>query len=60
MVSMRTDVIGLGFSMPLLAVFAVCLRVNSRKIRKVNLGMDDYMSMVAAVCIMCQKGVQLA
>jgi len=49
MVSMRADVIGIGISMPLLAIFAVVLRVNARRIRKTKLGVDDYCSVVAAI-----------
>ena len=60
MVNMRTDVIGIGVSMPLLAIVAVVLRVNARRIRKTKLGVDDYCSVVAAVRIRCHKEVQLA
>lgn len=42
-------VVSMGFLMPVLASCAILARLKSRKIRKVDMGFDDYFSVGALV-----------
>jgi hypothetical protein len=49
MSSLKPTIVGLGIAMPLLAVGAVMLRVEARRIKKLYLGPDDYTIIAALV-----------
>ena len=50
MSSLKPTVVGLGISLPLLAIVAVAFRFHARRINKLSIGIDDYLSVVALVC----------
>lgn len=56
MSDLRPTIMGLGISMPLLAVIAVFLRYEARRVKKVELGADDYTIFIALVCF-CEDSV---
>lgn len=48
--AMRTTVIGLSISMPLIATLFVCLRIYTRRrIKRMKLDPDDYLAVAALV-----------
>ena len=49
MTSLRPTILGLGISMPLLAIAAVILRYHARAVKRVELGADDYTIFIALV-----------
>lgn len=49
MTSLKPTIVGLGVSMPVLAVTAVMLRIKARRMKKLDLGADDYTIIAALV-----------
>lgn len=49
MSSLKPTIVGLGISMPLLALAAVMLRVKARRMKKLDLGADDFTIIAALV-----------
>ena len=46
--TLRRDV-GLAISMPIIAIFAVLLRIHARRIKRTALSVDDYLAVAALV-----------
>ena len=49
MTDLRPTILGLGISMPVLAIIAVILRCQARMVKKVRLEADDYTIFIALV-----------
>ena len=49
MADAKPTILGLGISMPIIAMIGVALRVQARRIKKVQLGADDYTIFIALV-----------
>ena len=49
MADLQKTVLGLGCSMPILAIVAIALRLHVRTFKKNDLGADDYLIVVALV-----------
>jgi len=49
MSDLKPTVVSLGILMPLFATLAVCLRIHSRRIKKMALAADDYLVLSALV-----------
>ena len=50
----RPTILGLGISLPLLAILAVALRYQARAVKRVEPGADDYTIFVALVILHSQ------
>ena len=51
MADLKSTVVALGILMPALAALMVCLRIQSRRIKKTALAVDDYLAVAALVCL---------